>query len=125
VQRLTSAKGLDIPAAWVHFDLNDVVLASGRGVALPMSLTIPAGARPGRYGSDLVVAAVGNGRVGTTALGAAAATGLEFTVATGRRAVALEGVTQWLLLAAAIVAGVGALAWGLNRFRFTVLIERR
>jgi hypothetical protein len=82
VERLSSATGRDIPSAWVRFGQNDFPLRPGKSAIVPIEVTIPSGAPAGSYGSDLVASASA-GDAGGTTLGAAAATGLSFTVGAG------------------------------------------
>ncbi len=119
VERLASATGLDVPTAWVSFGMNDVLLAPGQWAILPLSLTVPPNAAVGRYGSDLIVATTASTAQGGTIVGAAAATGLVFSVA--RPSIGID--PAWLVPLLVAVGGV-ALLLGRRRLRVHVRIER-
>ncbi len=118
VERLASATGLDVPTAWVSFGMNDVLLAPGQWAILPLSLTVPPNAAVGRYGSDLIVATTGGTAQGAMIVGAAAATGLEFSVA--KPGFWID--PAWLVTALVAVVGV-ALLLGWRRLGIRVRIE--
>jgi hypothetical protein len=79
-----------VPASWisVSYPKHDLFLSSssvslpaGQGTYLAVTVTIPAGARPGMYVGNLVASAgTSSPQDHTAALGAAAATGLELGV---------------------------------------------
>ncbi len=119
VEHLASATGLDVPAAWVSFGRNDVPLAPGQWTILPLSLTVPPNAAIGRYGSDLIVATTGGTAQGGTIVGAAAATGLMFSVAPPA-----TGIDPAWLVAVLVAVGGVALLLGRRRLRVHVQIER-
>jgi hypothetical protein len=85
--------GTPVPPSWVSISYprtlwvipgSSVSLAPGGSAYLPVTLHVPASARPGQYAADLVAAAApstSSGAGGTAVLGAAAETNLEFTVA--------------------------------------------
>lgn len=119
VERLASARGLDVPSAWISFGRNDVLLAPGQWTILPLSLTVPSAAAVGHYASDLIVATAGDTAQGGTIVGAAAATGLEFSVA--EPGVRID--PAWLVAVLVAVMSVPLLAsW--RRRRIRVRLER-
>src|SRR5713226_4691549 len=80
VQRLSPGPGRAVPPSWVHATGPGLQLAAHQGARIPLELVVPAGARPGRYLSDVVVAASAAVSAGRANLGVGAATKLEFTV---------------------------------------------
>jgi hypothetical protein len=88
-------KGQHVPPSWVGFGYprlllvigqDSVSLGAGQSAYIPVTVSVPAGARPGMYGADLVagtVAAAPSGSGGHAVFGAGAETDLEFAVAPG------------------------------------------
>src|ERR1700684_2644074 len=110
VDRLSTGRGRSVPQSWVRATGPAVHLSPHQGAQVPLQLTVPAGAKPGRYLSDIVVTAAPGASVGHVNLGVAAATPLEFTVRQGAPAVA-----SWLRrgrapAAVAILAAAGLAA---------------
>jgi hypothetical protein len=110
VQRFSHGPGRTVPPSWIHFSGNGMRLAARSSARVPLELVVPAGAEPGKYLSDVVVAGTAGIVVGKANLGVAAATKLEFTVGRGSgHGLAFPPWTRWtlgllLLLAAAIFA---------------------
>jgi hypothetical protein len=110
VERLSHGPGRAVPPSWIHFTGSGMRLAVRTSTRIPLELVVPAGARPGKYLSDVVVAGSARIVVGKANLAVAAATKLEFTVgrASGQGLAFPPGV-PWtlgglLLLAAATFA---------------------
>jgi hypothetical protein len=80
VERLSHGPGRAVPPSWIHFTGSGMRLAARRSARIPLQLVVPAGARPGKYLSDVVVAGSAGIVVGKANLAVAAATKLEFTV---------------------------------------------
>ncbi len=81
LERLSAGHGKTVPPSW--FTAPDVTVAPGQGTEASFTLTVPAAAEPGRYFSDIAVAAApaGGTPAGGAVLGAAAATKLIFRLA--------------------------------------------
>jgi hypothetical protein len=80
---------------------------------IPLELVAPAGAKAGRYRSDIVVTGSDGAAVGGVRFGAAAATKLEFSIAPGPVQHGWLGLPAWkwwtagaLILFLAVVIGV-------------------
>jgi hypothetical protein len=125
IERISPGSGRTVPPGWVATAAASVRLAHAQSARIPLSLTVPAGAAPGRYFSDVVAKGSAPLSAGGANLGVAAATDLEFTVVPG--AVATGGAIQvpgWLLpyVAAVIVAAAAAVV--IRRTGIRVRIER-
>ncbi len=112
VQRLSGGPGRAVPASWIQFTGSGMRLPARESARIPVKLVVPAGARPGKYLSDVVVVGSAVIAVGRTHLGAAAATKLEFSVGRDPSAGSWLRFPPWtlwtlgglLLLAAAMLA---------------------
>ncbi len=125
VERMSEGPGRPVPQSWVRFGRNRFLLAPQESTPVPMTLTIPADAAPGDYLSNLVAGTVPGGDTAGVALGAAAATRLEFSVG---QAVGLHIPWPWplwvyILVAAAFLFTAGVLLMRLLGVR--VQVERR
>lgn len=82
VQRMNAAKSsLDIPGTWIQATSVPAQLAPGQAVRIPLRLTTPGDARPGRYASNIVVTGTVQPDPGSPVrFSAAAATGLDFSI---------------------------------------------
>lgn len=105
LQRLASATGIEVPAAWVHIREGDFQLGPGKTFVVPIDLDVPKTAAAGHYGSDLIAATVLPGAESSLSFGAAAATGLEFTVSDARSG----GKWLWVVAISGLVSGAIAL----------------
>lgn len=83
IQRISPGRGLTVPASWVHVGEGAVQLGHNQSAQIPLQLSIPANAKPGRYFSDVVAHGSSTLSAGQANLGVAAATGLDFTIAPG------------------------------------------
>src|SRR5215831_8057497 len=83
VERLSKGAGRAVPPSWVRATGPAVQLSPRQSARIPLELTVPGGAQPGRYLSDIVVTGSAVVSVGRANLGVAAATRLEFSVAPG------------------------------------------
>lgn len=71
------------PKRFVFFPASSVSLSPGQGAYLPVTLNVPGSAQPGLYAGNLVAGIAGTPSAGggmVAGLGAAAATGLNFSV---------------------------------------------
>ena len=127
VQRLSKGPGRVVPPSWIQFGTPVVQLAAKHAIRLSLTLTVPAGAIPGAYLSDIV--ATGSGAApasaGRASLGAAAATLLQFRVAPGAAPGFWASVftqTFWALL---ILIALAAVALVVRRSGLRVRVERK
>jgi len=122
VDRLSTGHGRSVPQSWVHATGPAVRLSPHTGAQIPLQLAVPAGAKPGRYLSDIVVTASPGASAGHVNLGVAAATPLEFTVRQGSPPSPLVPTWTWWF-------GIGLLALllvglGLRQSGIRIRIER-
>jgi hypothetical protein len=122
VDRLSTGHGRSVPQSWVRATGPAVRLSPHQGAQIPLQLTVPSGAKPGRYLSDIVVTASPGASAGHVNLGVAAATPLEFTVRQGAPPSPLVPTWTWwfgVALLALLVVGLG-----LRRSGIRIRIER-
>jgi hypothetical protein len=124
IERISPGSGRTVPPSWISVSSAPVRLARAESARIPLSLTIPAGARPGRYFSDVVAKGTAPLSAGGANLGVAAATDLEFTVARGAPATGPVRVPGWLLPYVAAVTVAAAAAVVIRRTGVRVRIER-
>lgn len=124
IERISPGTGRTVPAAWVSVSSAPVRLSHGQAARIPLSLSVPRTAKPGRYFSDVVAKGSGTLSAGAANLGVAAATDLEFTVARGVVAAAGGSVPGWVLsfLLAITVALIAAAL--IRRSGIRIRIER-
>ena len=122
VDRLSTGRGRSVPQSWVHATGPTVHLSPHQGAQVPLQLAVPAGAKPGRYLSDIVVTAAPGGTAGHVNLGVAAATPLEFTVRQGAPPSPLVPTWTWWFTAGLVTLLVVGL--GLRRSGIRIRIER-
>jgi len=123
VLRLQRGSQHDVPSAWVHVARPVVGLDAGKSTSVPLTLSVPSGAAPGAYMSDVVAGTVTAGHTGAE-LGAQAATQLLFTVDTASSGLAWP-VPLWGNLAALAAIALGVLALLARRSGVRLHIERR
>jgi hypothetical protein len=124
VQRDPRGGGLPVPPSWVRPGVAAVPLAPHHAVRISLHLTVPAGARPGAYLSDVVATASGSLPAGHANLGAAAATLLEFRVTADPAPGFWWSVFTQTLWALLIVLGLGAVVLVVRRSGVRVRVER-
>jgi len=122
VDRLSTGRGRSVPQSWVHATGPTVHLSPHQGAQVPLQLAVPAGAKPGRYLSDIVVTAAPGATAGQVNLGVAAATPLEFTVRQGAPPSPLVPTWTWWFTAGLVALLVVGL--GLRRSGIRIRIER-
>jgi len=122
VDRLSTGHGRSVPQSWVRATGPAVRLSPHQGTQIPLQLTVPSSAKPGRYLSDIVVTASPGASAGHVNLGVAAATPLEFTVRQGAPPSPLVPTWTWWFGAALLALLVVGL--GLRRSGIRIRIER-
>lgn len=122
VDRLSTGRGRSVPPSWVRATGPTVRLSPHTGAQVPLQLAVPAGAKPGRYLSDIVVTAAPGASVGHVNLGVAAATPLEFTVRQGSPPSPLVPTWTWWFTAGLVA--LLAVGLGLRRSGIRIRIER-
>ena len=80
VERILPGPGQAVPPAWVQITGQGTRVAPHAEASIPLSLSVPGGAKPGAYLTELVAYGSAAIRAGSANLGAAAATKLEFRV---------------------------------------------
>ena len=83
VQRLSAGPGLPVPRSWLRAPSPAARLDARESARVPLTLVVPAGARPGAYSSDVIAAGSAKLAAGPADLAAAAAAKLQFRVAAG------------------------------------------
>jgi len=122
VDRLSAGRGRSVPRSWVRATGPAVRLSPHQGAQIPLQLTVPAGAKLGRYLSDIVATASPAASAGQVNLGVAAATPLEFTVRQGSAPSPL--VPTWTWWFGAGLLALLAVGLGLRRSGIRIRIER-
>jgi hypothetical protein len=123
IERISPGTGRTVPSAWISASA-PVRLAHNQSARIPLSLSVPAHAAPGRYFSDVVVKGTASLSAGGANLGVAAATDLEFTVVPGPVATGSVSVPGWLIPYVAAVIVIAAAAVVIRRTGVRIRIER-
>lgn len=124
VERVSAGSGRTVPPGWIAVSSGPVRLAHGQSAQIPLTLSVPSGATPGRYFSDVVAHGSAGLSDGGASFGVAAATDLDFTVAPGPAAAGWFSAPGWVLPYVAAVTALGAAAVLLRRSGIRVRIER-
>jgi hypothetical protein len=124
IARISPGSGRTVPPAWVSASSGPVRLAHDQSARIPLSLTVPTDAAPGRYFSDVVAKGTAQLSAGGANLGVAAATDLEFTVVRGAAAGGGASVPGWLLPYVVAVIVITAAAVVVRRAGVRIRIER-
>ncbi len=116
VERILPGPGRPVPPAWVHVPGQGVRVAPHAEASIPLGLSVPGGAKPGAYLTELVAYGSAAVRAGAANLEAAAATKLEFRVTADPGGVFwfIPGWAGWALLwlfLFALLAAAGMVAW--------------
>lgn len=124
VERLSTGPGLSVPQSWIRQTGPAVQLSPHQSAQIPLQLSVPGGAKPGRYLSDIVVTGSPGSSPGRVNLGVAAATPLEFSVRPGPAPGLWPVVPTWMwwFLAGLLVLVVAGL--GVRRSGIRLRIER-
>jgi hypothetical protein len=125
VERLSPGSGRRVPSSWIHATGPRVQLSPRQAARIPLELTIPAGAKPGQYLSDVVVAGSTAVSVGMANLGVAAATKLEFSVAPGSAHGPWPFVPAWMWWTLGGLLLLALAAFGIRRSGLRIRVERR
>jgi hypothetical protein len=123
IERISPGTGRTVPSAWISAS-GPVRLAYNQSARIPLSLSVPARAAPGRYFSDVVVRGTAPLSAGGANLGVAAATDLEFTVVPSPVATGSVSVPGWLVPYVAAVIVIAAAAVVIRRTGVRIRIER-
>jgi len=107
VERLEtgSGPGWNVPASWIQISDQGTQLAPNQSALISLELHTPGSARPGSYATDLVATGSTAGTPGVVNFGAAAATGLEFSVTPGP-APGIAAWRWWLFVALIVLTAV-------------------
>ena len=124
IERISPGSGRTVPPAWISVASGPVRLSHEQSARIPLELTVPRAAAPGRYFSDVVAKGSAALSAGGADLGVAAATDLEFTVASGAVSTAWFSAPGWLLpyVIAVVVAGAGLAV--IRRTGIRIRVER-
>ncbi|HXL90841.1 MAG TPA: hypothetical protein VN969_17980 [Streptosporangiaceae bacterium] len=107
VERLStgSGPGLSVPGSWIQISGQGTQLAPDQSALISLELHTPGNAQPGSYATDLVATGSIAGTSGDVNFGAAAATGLEFSVTPGPGS-AVAAWRWWLFVALIVLAAI-------------------
>jgi hypothetical protein len=124
IERISPGTGRTVPPAWISVGSGPVRLAHKQSARIPLELTVPRTAAPGRYFSDVVAKGSAEISAGGANLGVAAATDLEFTVASGAVSASWFSAPGWLVpyVIAVVVLGAGAAV--IRRAGIRIRVER-
>jgi hypothetical protein len=123
VERLSRGTGRVVPPSWIHAEHSPLRLSPDQQASIHLRLAVPAGAKAGRYLSDIVIIGSAIIAAGRTNFGAAAATKLEFRVVAGRAQQPWSfPAWGWWALAAVFIVASGRIAW--RRSGLRIRIER-
>jgi hypothetical protein len=116
VERILPGPGRAVPPAWVHVTGQGVQVAPHAEASIPLGLSVPGGAKPGAYLTELVAYGSAVVQAGEANLGAAAATKLEFRVTADPRGFfwfvpGWAGWTLFWLFVLALLAVTVTIAW--------------
>jgi len=124
VERISPGTGRTVPPGWISASSTPAHLSHGQSARIPLQLTVPRTAAPGRYFSDVVAKGSASVVAGGAELGVAAATDLEFTVAPGAASAGWFSAPGWLLPYVLGVLVVAAAAIGVRRSGVRIRVER-
>lgn len=124
VERISAGTGRTVPPGWISASSTPVHLSHAQSARIPLQLTVPRTAAPGRYFSDVVATGSASVVAGGAELGVAAATSLEFTVAPGAASAGWFSVPGWLVPYVLGVLIVAAAAVGVRRSGVRIRVER-
>jgi hypothetical protein len=122
VERLANAhSGWAIPRSWINVTGLSGQLAPGKSAEIPLQLVTPSDAKTGTYSSDLVVTGSTMITADDVRFGAAAATGLDFSITPGPAG----GFPVWKLWMICALVVLGATTFIVRRTGLRIRIERR
>jgi hypothetical protein len=125
IERISPGTGRTVPPGWISASSAPVRLSRAQWARIPLRLTVPRTAVPGRYFSDVVAHGSVSVPIGGAELGVAAATGLEFTVAPGAASAGWPSAAGWLMPYVIGVLLVAAAAVAIRRSGIRIRLERR
>jgi hypothetical protein len=124
IERISRGTGHTVPRGWISISALPSSLGHGQSARIPLSLVVPASARPGQYFSDVVVMGSAALTAGSARLGVAAATDLEFRVVPGVVSTAWFTVPTWVLLAVAFSVALALAVVLMTRSGISIRVER-
>jgi hypothetical protein len=124
IERISAGTGRTVPPSWISASSAPVQLSGGHAARIPLQLTVPRTAAPGRYFSDVVARGSASVSAGGAQLGVAAATDLEFTIAPGAASAGWFSVPGWVLPYVLGVLVLGAAAVAIRRSGIRIRVER-
>jgi hypothetical protein len=118
----TPETGHLVSPSWIQISSLGAQLAPGKSAEIALKLTPPGDAKAGSYSSDIVVTG-SNGTVtsGDVRFGAAAATGLEFSIVPNPP----SGIPAWRWWAVAALIVIAGIYFTIRRTGFRIRIETR
>jgi hypothetical protein len=123
VERLSRGTGRIVPPSWIQAEHSPLRLSPDQQASIPLRLAVPAGAKAGRYFSDIVIIGSAIVAAGSANFGAAAATKLEFRVVPGPAKQPWSfPAWGWWAVATVITLACGRIAWRSSGLR--IRIER-
>lgn len=125
VERLSAGPGQAIPPSWIRVGSIGSSLRPKQQVLIPLELAAPANARPGSYRSDIVVTGSDATAAGGVRFGAAAATGLEFSITPGPVQQGWLGLSAWRWWTAGVLILLAAIAIIVRRAGLRIRIETK
>ncbi len=125
IERISRGTGRTVPPSWIQLSARPSPLSHGQAARIPLELVVPVSAASGTYFSDVVVKGSAALTVGGADLGVAAATDLEFRVASGPVAQSWFNVPAWVLAAAAGIVVLGAALVIAQRSGIRIRVERQ
>jgi hypothetical protein len=124
IERISPGTGRTVPRSWIQVGGLPPPLGHDQSARIPLSLVVPAGAKPGQYFSDVIVTGSAALAAGGAHLGVAAATDLEFRVVPGVVSPGWFAMPLWVLLAAAIVVVLALAVVLMIRSGISIRVER-
>ena len=124
VDRLSAGQGRGVPQSWIRMTGPALQLSPRQSAQIPLELVVPAGAKSGRYLSDIVVTGSPGVSAGHVNLGVAAATPLEFSVRAGSAPGPSPLVPTWTWWFGAGLLALLAAGLGVRRSGIRIRIER-
>jgi hypothetical protein len=124
VERISQGTGRTVPPGWITASSAPLQLAGAHSARIPLQLTVPRTAAPGRYFSDVVAKGSASVSAGGAKLGVAAATDLEFTVTPAAVSAGWFCVPGWLLPFVLSVIVVGGVAVAIRHSGVRIRVER-
>jgi hypothetical protein len=122
VRRVGDPLGHDVPATWIHLARMRLRLRPHASAVIPVRLIVPRDAAGGNYATDLVVGTSTRRPRQGTALGAAAAAQLGFSVGAPG---GFSWNSPWLIYLLLALFGLAVIVSVARRFGLRIEVERR